>query len=78
MNDHRVATHYYSFVMVIHVQVNTINLQILPCKCSVLQKYWLQYIATVIPYLTGTVNHVMMDETARINDSPYSFDTWTP
>ena len=41
---------------------------------------------TVAPYLAGTVNHAMMDETAKITDyinltcelaTLYSFETWT-
>ena len=34
-----IATHYCSLGMVVHVQMNTINLRILPYKCIVLQKY---------------------------------------
>ena len=47
--------------MVVHV-----NLQILPYKCSVVQKYSAS--RTDIPYLAGTVNHVLIDETANITD----------
>ena len=62
--NHSEKQDYNTFGTVLHVQTNTINLQILSHKC---QKYLASF--TDIPYKAGTVNHATMNKMVKITDT---------